>query len=87
MQIGFVAAGEQPGGFEHDINAQFFPRQIRRVALLQHLNFMATDDNIFVVVTDLAVELAVHRIPFEQMGQRMRVSEIVDREHALDLFL
>ena len=87
MQIGFVAAGEQPGGFEHDINAQFFPRQIRRVALLQHFNFVPPDDNIFVIVADFAVELAVHRIPFEQMGQRMRVSEIVDREHALDLFL
>ena len=44
-------------------------------------------DDVFVVVTDLAVEFAVHRVPFEQMGERMRVGEIVDREDLLDLFL
>ena len=30
---------------------------------------------------------AVHRIPFEEMGQCVRVSEIVNRQNALDLFL
>src|SRR6266480_5358922 len=39
------------------------------------------------IVTDLAVEFAMHRIPFEQMRQSMRVSEIVDGEDLLDLFL
>src|SRR5438093_1190270 len=39
---------------------KFFPRQIRRIALLQHLNFVTADDNVFVIVTDLAFEFAVH---------------------------
>ena len=48
---------------------------------------MAADDDILVVVTDLAVEFAVHRVPFKEMGKRARVSEVVNRANALDLFL
>ena len=87
MQLGFLAAGEQSGRFQHYIDVQFFPRQVRRVALLQNFDFVTTHDDVFVIVTDLAVEFAMHRIPLEQMGQSVRIREIVDRENALDLFL
>ena len=60
MQFGFIAVGEQPGRLQHNINVQFFPRQIRRIAVFQHFNFVAADDNIFIVVADLALEFAVH---------------------------
>src|SRR5205823_14082865 len=87
MQLGYVAAGEQPGRFEHDINVEIFPREIRRIALLQNLNFVAAYDDILVIVSDFAVEFAVHRIPFQQMSEGVRVSEIIDGEDLLDLFL
>jgi len=87
VQLGFLPVGEQSGRFKHHIDVQFFPREIRRVALLQHFDFVTAHDDVFVIVTDLAVEFAMHRIPFEQMRQGVRVSEIVDRENALDLFL
>jgi acyl-CoA thioesterase I len=87
MQFGFVAAGEEPSRFEHDIDVQFFPRQVGRIAVLQDLNFVTAHDDVLVIVTDLAVEFAVHRIPFEQMSQSMRVREIIDGEDLLDLFL
>src|SRR5205814_10284864 len=87
MQFGFVAAGEEAGRLEYNINVQFFPRQVRRVTVLQDSNFVPAHDDVLVIVTDLAVEFAVHRIPFEQMRQSMRVSEIVDGEDLLDLFL
>ena len=48
---------------------------------------MPADDDVFVVITDFAVEFAVHRIPFEQMSEGVRVCEIVDSEDLLDLFL
>ena len=48
---------------------------------------MAAHDDVFVVVTDLAVELAMHGVPFEQMDQRMRICEIVNCADLLDLFL
>ena len=87
MQFGFVAAGEEPGRLEHNINVQFFPRQVRRIAVLQDSNFVPAYDDVFVVITDFAVEFAVHRIPFEQMSEGVRVCEIVDSEDLLDLFL
>src|SRR5213078_4304857 len=45
--------------------SKFFPRQGRRVALLQNFNFVPADDNAFVIITDLAVEFTVHRVPLE----------------------
>ena len=87
MQLGFVAAGEKPGRFKHNIDVQFFPRQVRRIAFLEDFNFVTAHDDVLVVVTDFAVEFAVHRIPFKQMGQGMRVSEIIDSDDLLDLFL
>src|SRR5438034_11244104 len=87
MQLGFVAAGEEPGRLEHNINVQFFPREICRIALLQNLNFVTAYDDVFVVITDFAVEFAVHRIPFQQVSEGVRVSEIIDGEDLLDLLL
>ena len=48
---------------------------------------MTPHADVLIIVTDLAVELSVHRVPFKQMGERMCVSEIVDRANLLDLFL
>src|ERR1039457_6520436 len=87
MQLGFVATGEETGGFQYNIDAQIFPRQVARVAFLQDLNLVATHDNVLIVVTDLAVEFAMHRVPLEQMRERMRVGEIVDRADFLNVFL
>jgi len=59
MQFGFVAAGEEPGRLEHNINVQSFPRQVRRIAVLQDSNFVPAYDDVFVVIPDFAVEFAV----------------------------
>ena len=87
VQLGFVAAGEKSGRFQHHIHPQFFPRQIARVALLEDFDLVTAHDDVFIVVADLAVELAMNRVPFEQMRQGMGIGEIVDRANALDLFL
>ena len=87
MQLGLIPTGEQAGRFEHYIDIQFFPREIRWITILQNLNFVTAHDDIFVVVPNLSVEFAVHRVPFEQMCQGMRVGEIVHRPNTLHLFL
>ena len=55
-----------------------FQGRLRRIAFLQNLNLVAADDDVFLVVADFAIELAVDRVPFEQVRKGMRVGEIVD---------
>src|ERR1700748_336280 len=87
MQLGLVAASDKAGRFQDDIHAEIFPRQISRIAFLQDLNFMAANDDIFRIETDFAVELAVDRVPFQKVRERMRVGEIIDRGDALNIAL
>ena len=47
MQLGFVAAGEKAGRFEHDIHAQILPGQIARIAFLQDPDLVAAHDDVF----------------------------------------
>src|SRR4029434_10464967 len=68
-------------------NVEFFPWEVRRIAFLEDFNFVTAHDDVLVVVTDFAIEFAMHRIPFKQMGQSMRIREIIDGEDLLDLFL
>ena len=48
---------------------------------------MPADDDVLVVVADLAVEFPVDRVPLEQMRERVGVGEIVDRADAFDVAL
>ena len=86
VQLGFVAAGEEAGRFQDDIDAQILPGQIARIALLQDLNLVAAHDDVLRVVADFAVEFSVDRIPFQKMRQSGGVGEIVDAFDALDVF-
>ena len=87
VQFGFVACGEKAGRFPDNIDTEAFPRKISRVALLQNLNLVAAYNNIFLIVTDFTVELAVNRVPFQEVGQRFCIREVVNRLNARDLFL
>src|SRR5579864_4745718 len=87
MQFGLVACGEKSGGFQHNIDAEFLPRKISRVAFFEDLNFVAAHDDVLLIVADLAVEFTVDRVPLEQVGECFRFSNVVDRLNALDLFL
>ena len=87
MQLSLVAAREKAGRLEHNVDLQFLPRQVRRVALFQDCNLVPAHDDVFLVIADLAVEFPVDRVPFEQVGKRFCVGEIVDCAHSLHLFL
>ena len=87
VQLGFVAAGEEAGRLQDHVHAEIFPGQLGRIALLQNPNLLAAHDDVLVVVTDLAVEFPVNRIPFQKMREGVSVGEIVDRADLRDLVL
>ena len=87
VQFCLFAAGEKSGRFEHDLDSQIFPRQFRRVALLQDLDLVPADDDVLIVVADLAVKFPMDRIPFEKVSQGVGVGQIVDRADLDDLIL
>ena len=55
-----------------------FQGRVSRIALLQNFDLVTADDDVLLVVTDLAIELPVDRVPFEQVRERVRVGQIVD---------
>jgi hypothetical protein len=48
---------------------------------------VAVDVKVFVVEADLAVELPLHRVPLDEVGEGLVVGEVVDRDDVLDLLL
>ena len=77
---GVVAIGEQPGRLEDDVDAEVLPRQLRRIAQRQHLELVAVDRNAVAFGFDARFQVAEHRIVFEQVGERLRARQIVDRD-------
>ena len=62
--------GEEAGRFEHDVDAEVLPGQLRRVAHRQHLELVAVDRDAVALGLDLRVQVAEHRVVLEQMRQR-----------------
>src|ERR1041385_4225031 len=87
MELGFVAARKKSGRFQNHVHAEIFPRKISGIAFLQDLNFMAANNDVLGIETDLAVELAMDRVPFQKMRQGVGVGEIVDGGDAFDVAL
>ena len=77
---GAVAAGEDAGRLEHDVDAEVLPRQLRRILDRQHLELVAVDGDSFAAGLDVGVQVAEHRVVLEQMRERGGVGEIVDRD-------
>ena len=86
VRAGLGLAREQPGAFEHEVDAQLAPRQLRRVALGQHLDAIAVDDQRIAFHLHLAGELAVHAVVARQVRVGLRVAQVVERDD-LDFLL
>ena len=72
------ATGEKAGAFDDHVDLQVAPGELGRVAFGQGPDFLAVDDDVFVVEADLAGITAVGAVVFEQHGQRFVVGQIVD---------
>ena len=62
------SVGKESGGFDDDIDTLRIPRDHSWVALGKYGDLFAVDRNVFVVMTDLAIEVAIGRVIFEQMS-------------------
>jgi hypothetical protein len=72
-----VALGEEAGGLDHHVGAQVAPWQRRRIALREHLQLVAVHDQAVVREVHLALERAEDRVVLEQVGERLRVGDVV----------
>ena len=55
------------------LDTQILPGEPRRILLGQHLHRVAVDHQPILVGLHVAGEASVHRVVFEQVGQRLRI--------------
>ncbi len=72
---------EQAGGLDHHVGADLVPLQVCRIALGGQADALAVDDEGAVLDGDLALEAAVDRVVLEQVGQVVRLEQVVDADH------
>jgi hypothetical protein len=77
MLPGLLLAREETGAFEHDVDAERAPRQLRRIPLRAHFDAVAVDHEVIAVDADFERESAVRRVVARQMRVRLRVAEVV----------
>ena len=69
---------KRPVGFQHDVDAEFGPRQLRRFALGEHRDATAVDDEGVPVDGHRAAEPAGRAVVGEQPGEGGGLGEVVD---------
>ena len=78
MSLSSFTVGEEPGGLDDDVGTQFTPVDVLRIALSQSNDALATNGDGLVVVGYLGVEVAQNGVPFEQVGESLIVSKVID---------
>ena len=77
--LGLGGIGEMAGGFDHDLGAGGGPVQLGGIALGKNLELLAVDGDEVVARGDGVVQVAEDGIVLEQMGQRCRAGQVIDR--------
>ena len=77
---GVLALGEEARRLDHDLGAEIAPRQRRRILLGEHLDLAPVDRERAVAHLDGARERPVDRVVLEQVRERPRVGDVVDRD-------
>ena len=54
--------GEEAGGLEHDVDAERFPGQLRRILHRQHLELVLVDGDLVAGRGDVGLEIAEDRV-------------------------
>ena len=75
-----LAVGEEAGGLDHHVGAELAPGQVGGVALGEHLDTVAVDDDRVALGFDLPLVAAVGGVVVQEVGQRLRVGDVVDRD-------
>jgi hypothetical protein len=77
---GLVPRGEPAGGLYDHLGAEVAPREGGGVALGEHAETLAINDQVAVLDADLAREDPVHGVVLEQVRQGLGVGEVVDAD-------
>ena len=72
--------GEEAGGLEHVFGADRGPVDLRRIALREHLDLVAVDDDRIAFDAHRARELAVRGVVLREVRVGLRIAEVVDRD-------
>src|SRR5690606_25856097 len=86
MRAGLFLAREKARAFQHDIDLELAPGQFGRVAVGQHADLVAVDHHVVTIHRHGARKLAVRRVVLREVGIRLGVAQIVDRND-LDVML
>ena len=78
--LGQLALGELAGRLDHDLGADGFPIELGRVLLGEHLDVLAVDADEVCAGGNFVGQVAKDGVVLQQMGQRLGVGEIVDRD-------
>ena len=78
MGLGLGGVGEEAGGLDDDVHAQLAPGQLGGVAVSQHADGLAVDDDVLLVVGDLSVQTTHDGVKLEEVGESLDVGEVVD---------
>src|SRR5690606_20873642 len=80
VRRGLRRVGEEAGRLDHDVGTELAPRKVRRVTLGKRADALAVDRDRLVVVGDLTLERAEHRVVLQQVRERLVVGQVVHRD-------
>src|SRR5271165_35884 len=80
MLLGIVGIGEVAGRFEYDLGSNRFPGKLGWVSLRENLEGLIVNCDAVGTGRDLVAQVAQNGVVLEQVGERLRVREIVDRD-------
>ena len=69
---------EEAGGFDNDVNTQFAPGEVLRVALGVDFNFLTIDYDAVTLGVDFTLEVVVDGVVFEEVSQGVGACEVID---------
>ena len=81
MLRGLLPARELPGRLDHRIHAQLRPRKCRGLLHREDAGAAVLRDDMSVLERERATEPTHHRVVTEQVDERSRVEDVVDRHH------
>ena len=71
---------KRPVRLEHDVDAERLPRQLRRILHREDLELVLVDGDPVALGGDVGLEVAEDRVVLQQVGERLGVGQIVDRD-------
>jgi hypothetical protein len=75
-----VGGGEDPGAFQHQVDTQLAPPEIRRIMLGERRDPAAVDDQRALRHADVSVVAPVDGVILDQVRQVVHVGDVVDRD-------